>query len=136
MIYEFVEQLKKQSQSVAFHVRLTQYQTASPAVIHFNKVISNYGDGWNTITHHFVAPKKGMYLFYLSFLNVYKVTSAEIRRGNTWMARSYTHRDSLNTGSCSTVMELQKGEHVSAWLREGQLHGNTWAHFVGVLIHS
>ena len=133
----FVEQLKKKSQSVGFNVLLTRTQTASPAVIHFNKVISNYGNGWNTITHHFVAPKKGMYFFQLSFVNVYRVTTrAEIRRGNNRVTKSYTHGDSYNSGSCAAVLELQKGEHVSAWLTVGQLHGDSWTHFVGVLIHS
>ena len=129
--------MKKKSQSVGFHVCLTQAQTAAPAIISFDTVIGNYGNCWNTITRHFVAPKKGMYLFYLSFLNVNTVrTWVEIRRGNTRVSRCYTYNVSHNSGSCAAVLELQKGEHVSAWLMAGQLHNDRWTHFTGALIHS
>ena len=52
---------------VGFHVALSKNWVGSEKVP-FDKILSNYGSGWNSITHTFKVPRKGLYLLILTVI--------------------------------------------------------------------
>ena len=124
---------------VGFHVALNKDWSGSGKVA-FNRIISNYGNGWNNITHIFNVPTKGLYFFILTVMN-YGSSSAWswLMRGSTRVAQAYTSgRHPFNVGTVSTVLLLDAGEHVYAQHAHGTLHSANPQHFnylAGFLIH-
>ena len=53
---------------VGFHVALSKAFSGS-GKIPFDKTLSNYGGGWNSIIHTFKVPTKGLYFLILSVMN-------------------------------------------------------------------
>ena len=53
---------------VGFHVVLSK-KFAGSGKVPFDKILSNYGTGWNSITHTFKVPRKGLYFLILTVMN-------------------------------------------------------------------
>ena len=123
---------------MAFHVAFSKYQTASQAIIAFDQVLYNSGNGWNESIYKFVAPVRGLYYFTLTSLNNRRNQAwTSIRVDGRITQRTFAVDDAHgNSGTASVVVELNQDQHVSANLDRGEMHGNSWTHFVGFLIHA
>ena len=123
---------------VAFHVALSVTQSAAGKVV-FDKIISNHGNCWNSVTHTFKAPVKGLYFFTVTIMNANKQQIyVHIMRGNSNL--QYTRADGAhpyNMGTASVVVLLNAGEHVYCQKTQHgviQGPGNQYPHFMGYLI--
>ena len=123
---------------MAFHVALSGTQSAAGKVV-FDKIISNYGNCWNSVTHTFKAPVKGLYFFTVTIMNGNKEQIyVKIMRGKSIL--QYARADGAhlyNMGTASVVVLLNAGEHVYGQKsHHGIVHGPTaqYPHFVGYLI--
>ena len=120
---------------VGFHVGLSKIWSGTGKVP-FNKIISNYGNGWNRITHTFKVPTKGLYLLTLTVMSA-KSNQSQVRlmRELTVLQNTYASPgDPHNNGTTSTVLILNAGEHIYAEWVFGTLHQYIYNHLVGVLI--
>ena len=122
---------------VGFHVALSHDQTSSGKVT-FNRVLSNYGNGWNSITHTYKVPIKGLYFLTLTIMNQGNSnTYVYLRPQSTNLQTVYAGYTHANVGTQSTVRMLDKGDHIYAQLGAGgRLHGNSnmYTHLAGFLI--
>ena len=115
---------------VGFHVAMSNAWSGSGKVP-FDKIISNYGHGWNSIIHTFKVPIKGLYFLILTVMNAGS-SSAEswLNRGSTRVALAHAHGGhSYNVGTVSTVLLLDAGEHVYAQHAYGTLHSGSQYHY-------
>ena len=124
--------------AVGFHVAFTSRSSNAPKTIPFDKILYNSGNGWNQPTHKFVAPVRGLYSFTLTVLNersneLFASIHVQGRHIQGAFAAGDQHG---NSGTASVVVELNKNQEVSASVDIGQMHGNSWTHFVGFLIHA
>ena len=124
-------------QPVGFHVALDHQQSSGDKVA-FNRILSNYGNGWDKTTYTFKVPTKGLYSLTLTVMNLGTSTAwAFLKRGseNIHMARA-DKGHSYNMGMTSTVLILDEGEEISAQYGGGTLFGdqNLHTHFTGFLI--
>ena len=124
--------------AVAFQVALSKTHVPASKIA-FDKIIYNYGNHWNRITHSFRAPTKGLYSFTLTIMNGHRSSAAwaQINRGSTNIQRTWA-RSFGDVASASAVVLLNAGEYVSARHGGGLIDSNRidhWTHFVGVLIH-
>ena len=124
---------------VGFHVSLS-HNWARIGKVAFDKVISNYGNGWNSITNTFKAPTSGLYFLSLTVMNLDKHSVyTDLMRGSTHIAQAHAvSPHPYNVGTVATVLLLQAGEHIYAQHIYGTLHSRSPAHFTyltGLLIH-
>ena len=108
---------------IGFHVALDHDQSTRGKVA-FNRVLSNYGNGWNSITHTFKVPVKGLYFLTLTIMNRGNPASASLKRGSTVLQIAFAADGNGNSGTQSTVLILAAGEHIYAQLRGGTLLSN------------
>ena len=115
---------------VGFHVALTRSFGRS-GKIPFDRIISNYGNGWNKNTHVFNVPTKGLYFFILTVMNTgTKDVNAWIMHGSTRIAQAHAdERDLFNVGTVSTVLLLNIGEEVYVQHDRGTLLGISPQHY-------
>ena len=102
---------------VGFHVALSK--------VPFDKIISNFGGGWNCIIHAFKVPTKGIYFLILTVMN----------KGSSSAHADGQH--SGHVGTVSTVLLLDAGEHVYVQHGYGTLTSGSPYHYtylVGFLI--
>ena len=122
---------------VAFHVALSKSQSDAGKVV-FDKIISNHGNCWNSVTHTFKTPVKGLYFFTVTIMNADKrQTYVRIMRekDNVQLTRADgAHR--YNMATASAVLLLNAGEHVYAKFHHGVIYSDhtQYTHFVGYLI--
>ena len=123
---------------VGFHVAISVSSLNAAKTIPFNRILYNSGNGWNQSTHKFVAPVRGLYSFTLTVLNQQNnYLSASIKIQGSKIQGAFAAGDQHgNSGTASVVVELNKNQEVSASVDIGQMHGNSWTHFVGFLIHA
>ena len=124
---------------VGFHVALSQ-NWARIGKVAFDKVISNYGNGWNSITNTFKAPTSGLYFLSLTVMNLGNDSVyTYLMRGATRIAEAHAvSPHPYNVGTVATVLLLQAGEHIYAQHIYGTLLSRSPAHFtylIGFLIH-
>ena len=128
----------------AFHVRRTSHLTTQPPFnIEFDQIVYEIGGTWNAHSSSFLAPVKGVYVFYFSMLsytqtNIYNsvgiMVNGEIKqRGSSY----YTNYEPF---SASAVIELDFLDQVYCRLLEGALYSRgsgTWSnlHFIGYLLY-
>ena len=129
---------------IAFHVSLTS--TMRFRKIPFNRVVMNLGNGWNSASHTFTAPTKGLYSFTLSVLTDYSSTSGNmahaviIMRGGGYpryiLAQRSPNIKAYIPATGSTVAMLNAGNQVYAYSNGLLLYsnGNAYTNFVGFLI--
>ena len=124
--------------AVGFHVAISVSSLNAPKIILFDEILYNSGNGWNQSTHKFVAPVRGLYSFTLTVLNEQNnklYASIKIQDRNIQSAHAAGDQHG-NSATASVVVELNKNQEVSASVDIGQMHGNSWTHFVGFLIHA
>ena len=121
---------------VGFHVALDHQQSTGGKVA-FNRILSNYGNGWNSITHTYKVPTKGLYFLTLTVMNFKNTAWAYLKRGsrNLQVARA-DGGHWFNVGTTSTVLMLDEGEHIYAQYAAGTLYSdiNLYTHLAGFLI--
>ena len=103
----------------------------------FNRILSNYGNGWNSITHTFKVPTKGLYFLILTIKNSGSTRAfAFLKRGSTNLQIAYAAGGHGNVGTQSTVLMLDEGEHIYAQYGGGTLFSNKnlYTHLAGFLI--
>ena len=115
---------------VGFHVALSKDYSGSGKVP-FDKIISNYGGGWNSIIHTFKVPTKGLYFLVLTVMNSGRSPAYSwLMRGSTRVAQAYADGGHLyNVDTVSTVLLLDAGEHVYAQNTGGTLRSANPQHF-------
>ena len=120
---------------VGFHVGLSKRWSGSGKVP-FDRILSNYGNGWNRITHTFKVPTKGLYLLTLTVMSTdNKQAHVVLKRESTVVQEAYAAAgDYHNSGTTSTVLILNAGEHIYAEWRFGTLHPSIYNHLMGILI--
>ena len=121
--------------AIGFHVAHSTTVNSGTKMV-FNHVLKNYGNGWNSGTHMFTAPTKGLYSFTLSITSSGNRARAKIMLGNVVLRRVLAEKYGHNTGTGSTVVMLNAGQQVHAQRYSGTLYSdsNLWTHFVGFLI--
>ena len=117
---------------VGFHVALSKIWSGSGKVP-FDKIISNYGHGWDRITHVFNVPTKGLYFLILTVMNgKSSYAHSWLMHGSTRVAHAYADGGhSYNMGTVATVLLLDAGEHVYAHAQNngGILHSHSPNHY-------
>ena len=118
---------------VGFHVSLSKVFTGS-GKIPFDKILSNAGNGWNSITHVFKVPTKGLYFLTLTVMNTDSGSAAHsaLMRGSTRVALAYANGGkgvSYNTATVATVLLLDAGEYIYAEHKGGTLHSLSPDHY-------
>ena len=114
---------------IGFHVALSKVWSGSGKVP-FDRIISNYGNGWNNITHVFNVPTKGLYFLILTVMNGGSSSAYSwLMRGSTHVVHAYASGGHpYNVGTVSTVLLLDAGEHVYAQHANGQLYSGSPSH--------
>ena len=115
---------------IGFHVSLSKGFTGS-GKIPFDKILSNAGNGWNSITHVFRVPAKGLYFLTLTVMNFGSSAAySALMRGSTRVALAYANGgDHANSATVATVLLLDAGEFIYAEHRGGTLHGLSPDHY-------
>ena len=114
---------------VGFHVALSKDYSGSGKVP-FDRIISNYGNGWNNITHVFNVPTKGLYFLILTVMNYGGDADAWLMHGSSRVALAHANGGhSYNVGTVSKVLLLDAGEHVYAQHKGGTLHSGSPYHY-------
>ena len=123
--------------------RTTNYLYAPPEVtIQFDKVVTNHGGMWDEISHMFVSPNTGLYMFHMyvfrddkqGYSESYIVKNTE-RLAVAHINAGYPHGDS----SVSLVVRLNPLDrvycsHVTGILYSDNKLGAGMIHFSGFLI--
>ena len=114
---------------VGFHVALSK-NWAGSGKVPFDKILSNYGSGWNSITHTFKVPKKGLYFLILTVMNYREVAHSWLMHGSTRVGECWADgRHPYNVATIATVLLLDAGEHVYAQHGGGTIHSNNPHHY-------
>ena len=125
-------------QIIGFHVKLSKSQNNAPAKITFDTIVSNYGNGWNNVSHEFVAPVAGFYWFQTTIVNEGTTqTAVALIHGSKELQRAESDAHNRHHSStATTVTKMIKGERVFVRLLVGEAHKDTYVspHFVGFLI--
>ena len=90
---------------VGFHVALSKIWSG-PGKVPFDRIISNYGNGWNRITHTFKVPTKGLYLVTLTVMSAGK-EHGHVKLLKEWIVlqEAFASPGNIhNTGTTSTVL--------------------------------
>ena len=116
---------------VGFHVALSK--------VPFDKIISNFGGGWNCIIHAFKVPTKGIYFLILTVMNKGSSSAYSwLMHGSSRVALAHADgQHSGHVGTVSTVLLLDAGEHVYVQHGYGTLTSGSPYHYtylVGFLI--
>lgn len=130
---------------VAFSVRFNAdaengLPLSAQAVLHFDQIITNVGNGFSTVTGMFTAPFAGVYSFYISFMSVNGAghTRVAIVRQGAYVDLAFAagHED-YDRGSTQVVIHLAKGEQVWARLETGPaVRGGEYTVFTGFLVQA
>ena len=113
---------------VGFHVALSK-NWAGSGKVPFDKILSNYGSGWNSITHTFKVPRKGLYFLILTVMNYRETAHSWLMRGSTQVGHAWAHgTHHANTATIATVLLLDAGEHVYAQHGRGTIHSGSPHH--------
>ena len=124
------------SDVVGFCLALDHDQSTGGKVA-FNRIFSNYGNGWDKITHTFKVPTKGLYFITLTVMNRgSSPAGAYLRRGSANLQLAYAAGGHASVGTSSVVLMLYPGEHIFAQYQGGIIHstGNIHTFLTGFLI--
>ena len=109
---------------IGFHVAL-DFDQSSGDKITFNKVLSDYGNGWNRQTYTYQVPTSGLYFIILTIMNDKTTPYADLMKGSTNLQTAWAHGDGRhNSCTTSTVLLLKAGEQIYAKRRQGTFNGN------------
>ena len=114
---------------VGFHVVLSK-NFAGSGKVPFDKILSNYGSGWNRIIHTFKVPRKGLYFLILTVMNYRESAHSWLMRGSTRVGHAWADgRHPYNVATIATVLLLDVGEHVYAQHGGGTIHSSDAEHY-------
>ncbi|XP_062575829.1 complement C1q tumor necrosis factor-related protein 3-like [Saccostrea cucullata] len=106
------------SPAIGFSVQLSRdTHLGHGQAIRYDKIITNYGNSYNKWTGHFVAPKKGLYLFSCSIM-AYNDETIHIQmvKNGIKVSTIYSNPSRFDHSSQTVVLVLQKGD--SVWTRQ------------------
>ncbi|XP_062581929.1 complement C1q tumor necrosis factor-related protein 2-like [Saccostrea cucullata] len=123
--------------AVGFSALLTHNMyLGNKQAVKYDKVITNYGNGYDKWSGHFKAPMKGLYVFSCSVMAINKnyINIALVKNGQ-WVATIYSNPSYFDQASGTVVVALKKGDRVWARQADGGRHvfGN-YNLFTGYLI--
>ena len=121
---------------IGFHVALDHDQSTGGKVA-FNRVMSDYGNGWNRHSYTYRVPIRGVYFLTLSVMNEGKTAFAVLVRGSTNLQTAWADGSSYHSSATvSTVLLLNAGERIYAYRAGGTFNGNSglYTHLAGFLI--
>ena len=99
---------------VGFCVAIDHKQSTGGKVA-FNQILSNYGNGWDRITHTFKVPTKGLYFITLTVMGSGNSASgAFLKRGTRNIQSACACGGGGSLGTSSVVLMLYPGEHIYA----------------------
>ena len=132
---------------VAFHVqRSSSFINTPPINLEFDRVRYQIGGFWNTPANMFIAPVKGVYVFYLNIM-LFNPSSGNAHVGimhdgniiqQAFAVAQSPPYSQYRSASASAVVEMEPLDQVYCRLLGGQLYGNSYypVHFVGYLLYS
>ena len=134
-------------QQVGFHVQNDNVgdRSAPPTfVMPFNKIILNLGGHWDTLTHIFIIPVKGVYAFHLTVQKSGSNSDLYVHIMNDSKKISGAHvtnTSSYGTGSSTGLTELEQSNKVYIQVTQGTVHGFYWrgvgsVQFTGYLLYT
>lgn len=140
---QLAETNDRQNPTVAFSARVKpSYEDIAPwATIKFSSVETNIGDGYNSKTGVFTAPRTGVYVFYSHILTkggYHIIETALTVNGDTklWLY-SAGHSSAHGSGSNMLVIRLKQGDKVKMVIPNGSrpfyIH-HVWSTFSGFLL--
>ena len=120
---------------IGFHVAL-DYDQSTGGKVTFNRVLSDYGKGWNRHSYTYRVPIRGVYFLTLSVMNEKETAFATLVRGSTNLQTAWAEGRSYNSATTSTVLLLNAGEQIYAKRGRGTFNGNggLYTHLAGFLI--
>ncbi|KAJ8299464.1 hypothetical protein KUTeg_023524 [Tegillarca granosa] len=127
---------------IGFSVRFTPYDRKSfskGAVVKFDYIISNQGNGYSTTTGKFTCRTPGLYLFLLTVVSdtnwgyaIIVKNKDEINLALTTLEHN-TNKKRYESGSTSALLTLKVGDEV--WVKSGTHTSYEWhCNFNGLLI--
>ena len=106
-------------------------------IIPFDNVVTNIGNAFHPHSNVFIAPVTGVYVFFVSIMNVKTHFEADIVRNGARVARAFADGLNLAQGATATVVHLNVNDEVSvklAWPQNTLIHGNGFSSFSGFLL--
>lgn len=106
--------------------------------VQFPKIITNVGNGFDSLTGIFRAPVPGLYLFSASILSHAgnEVRCQIVHNGEGLVYIFAGDTATYSTGAKSIVLDLVKNDEV--WIKivhsDDNIYGYSWSSFMGVLI--
>ncbi|XP_056002423.1 complement C1q-like protein 4 [Ostrea edulis] len=125
--------------AIGFSARLSRsVYLGNGQAVKYDRVITNYGNGYNKWTGHFTAPRKGLYLFSCSIMAGRKtLIHIEIVKNGRRISAIFANDSGFDQSSQTVVLFLKRGD--SVWTRQRDrgrhLHDHVgYNMFTGVLI--
>ena len=113
----------------------------SHAVLKFDRIVSNIGNGYSTDTGRFTAPVSGVYAFSLVVMSTNAHGGADLAlvKGGVDLGHVWTEgaTDIGDKGSTQVATHLDEGEQV--WIQEAvgdAVRGSYWTVFTGYLLQA
>lgn len=144
-----LEELQKegaQRPKVAFSAALTNSGQVGPfasgTTLIYKKVLSNFGQAYNSATGIFTAPVKGMYYFRFTAFDYHNSVNSAVglfRNGNLMLLNEIYIKNGRQYFSNALTLQLEKGDTVSLRLiAQSQLHDDSYNQntFTGFLLFS
>ena len=103
----------------AFGASFTKHvNLANNEVVKFDKVWTNIGNGYDSSSGVFTAPRGGVYQFSCSAMTAYdKILRLHLMKNDQRTVSLYPGQSGYNTGTLSMVLELKKGDRV--YIKQG-----------------
>ena len=124
---------------VAFYTVLThELSLGQHQIVEYDKVITNFGNAYDSRHGHFISPVKGVYLMSFTVMNKNGGTmDIEMVRNGVRVAHGYGGSSDYNMGTQVVIVMLEKGDMV--WVRHAPsstevLNGREHNTFAGTLL--
>ncbi|XP_052100786.1 cerebellin-2-like [Mytilus californianus] len=124
----------------AFLATLTPREVTltSSSVVKFDSILTNIGNGYDANSGVFTAPRKGTYIFAVSFVagNRNEWLELTLAKNNNRLVRGHAAYAPFTTGSLEAILELEKGDRISIIQPRpsGHILGENYSMFSGHLI--